>query len=74
MAKALFRVLSRALVELQLVFAESGECDFAELALLAKGALEHEGGGEAIEAGARGWSCGICWWTRCRTLRPASMV
>ena len=48
-AKALFRVLSRALVELQLVFAESGECDFAELALLAKGALEHEGGSEALK-------------------------
>ena len=37
--KALFRVLSRALVELQLVFAERGECDFAEVGLLAKGAL-----------------------------------
>ena len=43
-AKALFRVLRRALVELQLVFAERGECDFAELALLAKDALETEGG------------------------------
>jgi ATP-dependent helicase/nuclease subunit A len=43
-AKALFRLLSRALVELQLVFAERGECDFAELALLARGALRQEGG------------------------------
>jgi ATP-dependent exoDNAse (exonuclease V) beta subunit len=47
-AKALFRVLSRGLVELQLVFAERGECDFAELALLAKGALRREGGVEAL--------------------------
>ena len=43
-AKALFRLLSRALVELQLVFAERGECDFAELALQARGALRQEGG------------------------------
>ena len=43
-AKALFRLLSRALVELQLVFAERGECDFAELALLARGALRQPGG------------------------------
>jgi ATP-dependent helicase/nuclease subunit A len=48
-AKALFRVLNRALIELQLVFAESGECDFTEQALLAKSALEHEGGGEALK-------------------------
>jgi ATP-dependent helicase/nuclease subunit A len=43
-AKALFRILSRALAELQLVFADRGECDFAELGLLAKTALHHEGG------------------------------
>jgi ATP-dependent exoDNAse (exonuclease V) beta subunit len=43
-AKALFRLLSRALVELQLVFAERGECDFAELSLRARGALRQEGG------------------------------
>jgi ATP-dependent helicase/nuclease subunit A len=42
-AKALFRVLSRALAELQLVFAERGECDFAELGLLARTALRREG-------------------------------
>jgi ATP-dependent exoDNAse (exonuclease V) beta subunit len=42
-AKALFRVLSRALAELQLVFARNGECDFAELGLQAKTALEHGG-------------------------------
>jgi ATP-dependent helicase/nuclease subunit A len=40
--KALFRVLSRALVELQLVFAEEGACDFAEIGLLAKSALRRE--------------------------------
>jgi ATP-dependent helicase/nuclease subunit A len=43
-AKALFRLLSRALVELQLVFAERGECDFAELSLRARVALRQEGG------------------------------
>jgi ATP-dependent helicase/nuclease subunit A len=49
-AKALFRVLSRALAELQLVFARHGECDFAELGLLAKTALEQEGGVESLNA------------------------
>jgi ATP-dependent helicase/nuclease subunit A len=49
-AKALFRVLSRALVELQLVFARSGECDFAQLGLLAKTALEHDGVRDLSEA------------------------
>lgn len=43
-AKALFRVLSRALVELQLIFARREECDFAELGLLASVALQHDGG------------------------------
>jgi len=43
MAKALFRVLRRALIELQLVFAQRGECDFAEVGLLAKSALRREG-------------------------------
>jgi ATP-dependent helicase/nuclease subunit A len=38
-AKALFRVLRHALAELQVVFARQGECDFAELELLAKAAL-----------------------------------
>jgi ATP-dependent helicase/nuclease subunit A len=42
-AKALFRVLSRALAELQLIFVERGECDFAELQLLAKTTLRREG-------------------------------
>jgi ATP-dependent helicase/nuclease subunit A len=49
-AKALFRVLSRALAELQLVFAERGECDFAELGLLAKTALRREGGVDDLSA------------------------
>lgn len=48
-AKALFRVLSRALVELQVVFAERGECDFAEVGLLARAALRHEGAHEALK-------------------------
>jgi ATP-dependent helicase/nuclease subunit A len=38
-AKSLFRVLSHALVELQLVFAEHNQCDFTELNLLARYAL-----------------------------------
>jgi ATP-dependent exoDNAse (exonuclease V) beta subunit len=37
--KALFRVLSHALVELQLVFAQTGSCDFTEFSLLARAAL-----------------------------------
>jgi ATP-dependent helicase/nuclease subunit A len=42
-AKALFRVLSRALAELQLVFAKQGKCDFAEPGLLAQVALRRDG-------------------------------
>ncbi len=49
-AKALFHVLSRALVELQIVFAERGECDFAESALLARTALRRERGVEGFES------------------------
>lgn len=49
-AKALFRVLSRALVELQLVFAERGECDFAEPALLARATLRQEHGVEGFQS------------------------
>lgn len=37
--KALFRVLSHALVELQLVFSQTGQCDFTEFSLLARTAL-----------------------------------
>ncbi len=51
-AKALFRVLSRALAELQVVFARHGECDFAELGLLARTALEHESGIESLNVAA----------------------
>jgi ATP-dependent helicase/nuclease subunit A len=50
MAKALFRVLRRALIELQLVFAQRGECDFAELGLLAKLALRREGAVDDLQA------------------------
>ena len=42
-AKALFRVLYRALAELQVVFAERGECDFTEPGLLARTALRRDG-------------------------------
>ncbi len=38
--KALFRVLSHALAELQLIFAERGLCDFPEIAILARTALD----------------------------------
>ena len=49
-AKALFRVLRRALAELQVVFAEGGECDFTELTLLAKHALDEGGASEMTAA------------------------
>lgn len=48
--KTLIRVLSRALAELQLVFAEHGECDFVELGLLASSALEHEDASAGLAA------------------------
>jgi ATP-dependent exoDNAse (exonuclease V) beta subunit len=43
-AKALFQVLYFALAELQIVFAERGECDFTEMGLLARVALRHGSG------------------------------
>ena len=54
-AKSLFRVLGRALVELQFVFAERNQCDFTELTLLARRALGEESGAEDLAAalGAR---------------------
>jgi ATP-dependent helicase/nuclease subunit A len=54
-AKSLFRVLSHALVELQLVFAKRDECDFTELSLLARHALTQGSGAEdfAEALGAR---------------------
>jgi ATP-dependent helicase/nuclease subunit A len=54
-AKSLFRVLSRALVELQIVFAERNQCDFTELSLLARHALGQDFGAEDLAAalGAR---------------------
>jgi ATP-dependent helicase/nuclease subunit A len=48
MAKSLFRVLSRALLELQLVFSETGQCDFTELMLVARAALLTETGPEDL--------------------------
>jgi len=41
--KALFRVLSRALVELQFVFEARGECDFTQFSLIAREALRRDG-------------------------------
>ena len=49
-AKALLRVLSRALAELQLVFAERGECDFVEPGLLARTALQRDGATDDLAA------------------------
>jgi ATP-dependent helicase/nuclease subunit A len=49
-AKSLFRVLSRALVELQLVFAARNQCDFTELSLLARHALAADSGPEDLAA------------------------
>jgi ATP-dependent helicase/nuclease subunit A len=54
-AKALFRVLNRAMIELQLVFAERNQCDFTELSLLARHALSQNSGADdlAEAAGSR---------------------
>ncbi|HWB33665.1 MAG TPA: UvrD-helicase domain-containing protein [Acidobacteriaceae bacterium] len=54
-AKSLFRVLGRALAELQLVFAERGQCDFTEISLLACQALNAVSGVEDLSSalGAR---------------------
>jgi ATP-dependent exoDNAse (exonuclease V) beta subunit len=49
-AKALFRILNRTLAELQLVFAEREECDFAELSLATRTALRHNDGPRDLEA------------------------
>ena len=54
-AKSLFRVLGRALVELQFVFNARNQCDFTELSLLARHALNADSGAEDLAAalGAR---------------------
>jgi ATP-dependent exoDNAse (exonuclease V) beta subunit len=49
-AKSLFRILRRALVELQLVFAEHNQCDYTELSLLARHALSEESGADDLAA------------------------
>ena len=49
-ARHLFRVLNRALAELQLVFAARGECDFTEIALAARTALVANDGTHDLEA------------------------
>ncbi len=48
--KALFQVLSRALTELQSVFAARGQCDFPEIALLAKTALRTDSAQQDLAA------------------------
>ena len=48
--KALFQVLSRALAELQAVFAARGQCDFPEIALLAKAALRTDSAQQDLAA------------------------
>jgi ATP-dependent exoDNAse (exonuclease V) beta subunit len=53
-AKALFHVLRRALAELRLLFAERGECDFAEFALAARAALRAEEGSSDLALSAGG--------------------
>jgi ATP-dependent helicase/nuclease subunit A len=53
-AKALFLVLRRALVELRLLFAERGECDFSEFALAARAALRAEEGSSDLALSAGG--------------------
>jgi ATP-dependent helicase/nuclease subunit A len=53
-AKALFRVLRRALAELRLLFAERGECDFTEVALSAREALHSEEGSSDLALSAGG--------------------
>jgi ATP-dependent exoDNAse (exonuclease V) beta subunit len=53
-AKALFHVLRRALAEMRLLFAERGECDFAEFALAAREALRAEEGSSDLALSAGG--------------------
>jgi ATP-dependent exoDNAse (exonuclease V) beta subunit len=53
-AKALFRVLRRALAELRLLFAERGDCDFTEVALSAREALHSEEGASDLALSAGG--------------------
>lgn len=43
-AKALFHLLQDGLIQLQLVFAQTQQCDFTEIALAAQSALEDENG------------------------------
>jgi ATP-dependent helicase/nuclease subunit A len=56
--KALFHVLRRALAELKLIFAERSECDFIEIALAARQALNSENSSDdaidlALSAGGK---------------------
>ncbi len=51
--RALFHVLRHALVELKLIFASRGACDFTEFALNARTALESGDNGLTLPAGGR---------------------
>jgi ATP-dependent helicase/nuclease subunit A len=48
-AKALFRVLRHALAELKVIFSERGECDFIEIALAARHALNNTADDSAVD-------------------------
>ncbi|MGO4209281.1 UvrD-helicase domain-containing protein [Terriglobus sp. 2YAB30_2] len=50
-AKALFRLLRAAMVELRLLFAERGQCDFSELSLAARAALDQDAEAASLAAG-----------------------
>ena len=54
-AKALFRLLKWGIVELKLLFAETGQCDFSEISLAAQHALGQQSGLEdlAVSMGTR---------------------
>ena len=49
-AKALFRLLQWSMVQLRLLFAETGQCDFVELALAAQQALDQSSGQHDLAA------------------------
>jgi ATP-dependent helicase/nuclease subunit A len=53
-AKAIFRVLRHSLAELRLLFAERGECDFTEIALSAREALNSDDSSSELALSAGG--------------------